>query len=100
MAANFRRPCDTVGLSGGTCLRSYLPFGFTVVVKGAKQRRPDVLPQGTIMESDPNNKPEEIGEEDLVDYEEVDDTQDGDKSAAPGKDALKKYAIISALSLS
>lgn len=46
------------------------------------------------MEVDPNNKPaEDLGEEDLVDYEEEEDTaQAVEKPAENGKDASKKYA--------
>lgn len=45
------------------------------------------------MEVDPNQKPaEELGEEDLVDYEEEEDTAQTEKPTETGKDASKKYA--------
>jgi hypothetical protein len=45
------------------------------------------------MEVDPNNKPaEELGEEDLVDYEEEEDTAQAEKHTENGKDTSKKYA--------
>lgn len=47
------------------------------------------------MEVDPNQKPaEELGEEDLVDYEEEDDTAQTEKPTENGKEAAsKKYAF-------
>lgn len=48
------------------------------------------------MEADPATKPEELGEEDLVDYEEEDDTQPtSDRPTENGKDSSKKYALHS-----
>lgn len=45
------------------------------------------------MDVESTTKPEELGEEDLVDYEEEEDTaQAADKPAENGKDAPKKYA--------
>lgn len=47
----------------------------------------------SVMEVEPTNKAEELGEEDLVDYEEEEDTtQAADKPAENGKEAPKKYA--------
>jgi hypothetical protein len=44
------------------------------------------------MDVDPNSKPEELGEEDLVDYEEEEDAAPlADRVAENGKDASKKY---------
>lgn len=44
------------------------------------------------MEVEAQNKPEELGEEDLVDYEEEDETAvaPADKPAENGKDPTKK----------
>jgi hypothetical protein len=46
------------------------------------------------MEVDPSSKPEELGEEDLVDYEDEDDTTAPltHKPAENGKELPKKYA--------
>jgi hypothetical protein len=49
------------------------------------------------MEVDQATKPEELGEEDLVDYEDEDDTTATPvhKAAESGKEPPKKYASIS-----
>lgn len=43
------------------------------------------------MQVEAHAKPEELGEEDLVDYEEEEDTTPANKPAENGKDSTKKY---------
>lgn len=50
-------------------------------------------PEVLVMDVEQTTKPEELGEEDLVDYEEEEDAaQAAEKPSENGKDAPKKYA--------